>query len=380
MTTPEDRLSHALRSTADAAAYDPTSVSSIAATARRIRRRRRSRAVLAGAAAVGVIALPGAFLLRPDVAPTPAQSSPTTSQPTATTPSPTTSPPTASPATRVFDIEDLPVGAPARLGYVVEGEYVAADGTRRPAPPAGGPLGQLARVGDGFLYTETTYGMSDDGVPTSVSTYRQGADGETERLGCSSGLHPGGGGAVGYLATSCPGAGDGAAPQLVVVTSSGESTTRPVPATLGPLELVLLRGDDVIVRDNATRQLWEVPPTGRPRRIDALTAWRPRGSEIVSFSPDGRHVLLQGIDVPGNTIADAATGEILGAVPLTEFSGRPGLSDLRWEDEGHLLGLYPEFPGDEVGLLRVDLSGALEVVHRSLPADVRLEDAAPPLR
>ncbi|GAB2881019.1 hypothetical protein [Nocardioides pacificus] len=377
MTRSEDRLSHALRSTADAAAYDPTSVSSVAARARRIRRRHRSRAVLTAAAAVGVIALPGAILLRPDAAPAPAQPSPTTSQPTATT---SPSSPTTSLSARVFDIDDLPLGAPPRLGYAVEGEYVAADGTRRPAPPAGGPLGQFARVGDGFLYTETTYGMSDEGVPTSVSTYRQGADGETERLGCSSGLHAGNGGAVGYLAAPCPGAGDGAAPQLVVVVSSGESTTRPVPATRGRPELVLLRGDDVIVRDSETRQLWAVPPSGQPRRIDALTAWRPRGSEIVSFSPDGRHVLLQGIDAPGNTIADAATGEILGTVPLTEFSGLPGLSDLRWEDEEHLLGLYPEFPGDDVVLLRVDVSGALEAVERRLPADVRLEDATPPDR
>ena len=374
MTNVEDRLSHALRSTADAAAYDATPLSAITGQADRIRRQRRRRAALATAAAVGVIAIPSAVFLRPDAAPTPERpiapetmspsEVPTPPQPTPTTPAPPQS----------FDTKDMPVGSPPRLGYVVNGEYVAPDGTRRPAPPDGGPLGQFARVGDGFLYTETSHGMSNEGEPIAVATYLRAPDGEDQPLGCSNGLHSGSGGAVAYLIAPCPGSRDGSTPGLYVVDRTGGTTTRPVPETSGYPELALLRGDDVIVRDSETRQLWAIPPTGEPQQIDALTGWKLKDSEIVSFSPDGRYVLLQRLSWPGNTIADAVTGEILGSIPLTMFSGRPGLYGLTWEDGEHLVGIYPEFPGNGVVLLRVDLTGALEVAAKNLPQAVRLEN------
>ena len=374
MTKTEDRLSRALRSTADAAAYDATPLSIITDRAHRIRRQRRTRAMLAAAAAVGVIAIPSAVLLRPGAAPAPEGPNAPGTVSTSVAPTPPQPTRTTSPL-QSFDAKDLPVGSPPRLGYVVKGEYVASDGTRRPAPPEGGPLGQFARVGDGFLYTETTYGMFNEGVPTSVSTYLQTPNGEADYLGCSNGLHSGSGGAVAYLTARCPGSVDGFAPLLYVVDSNGDSTTRPVPETSGYPELALLRDDDVIVRDSETRQLWAIPPTGQPQKIDALTEWKPKDSEIVSFSPDGRYVLLQDTNWPGNAIADATTGKILGTVPLTQFSGRPGLYSLTWEDNEHLLGIYPEFPGDEVALLRVDLTGALEVAEKNLPPDVRLANA-----
>jgi hypothetical protein len=369
MTNVEDRLSHALRSTADAAVYDATPLSAITGEADRIRRVRRRRGVLATAAAVAVIAIPSAVFLRPDAAPTLERpTAPATSSPSvAPTPQPTPTPPPR----MSFDVEDMPLGPPPRLGYVVNGEYVAPDGTRQPAPPDGGPLGQFAQVGDGFLYTETTYGMSNEGEPTAVATYRRTPGREAEYLGCSDGLHSGSGGVVAYLTTPCPGSGDGSAPALSVVDPTGATTTRPVPETSGYPELTLMRGDDAIVRDSATRQLWAVPPTGDPQQIAALTEWKLKDSEIVSFSPDGRSVLLQGISWPGNTIADAATGEILGSVPLTNFSGLPGLYGLTWEDDEHLVGIY------ESALLRVDLTGALEVAAKDLPQAVRLENDKP---
>ncbi len=374
MTNVEDRLSHALRSTADAAAYDATPLSAITGQADRIRRQRRRRAVLAAAAAVGVIAIPSAILVRPDAAPTPER--PTA--PETTLPSVVPTPPPPAPTTpappQSFDTRDMPLGPAPRLGYVVNGEYVAPDGARQPAPPDGGPLGQFAQVGDAFLYTETTYGMSDEGEPTAVATYRRTPDGEDQPLGCSSGLHSGSGGVVAYLTAPCPGSGGGSAPVLHVDDPTGGTATRPVPETSGYPELILMRGDQVIVRDSATRQLWTVPPTGEPQQIAALTDWKLRGSEIVSFSPDGHYVLLQRISWPGNTIADAATGEILGRIPLTMFSGRPGLSSLTWEDSDHLLGIYPERAGNGVVLLRVDLTGALEVAEKNLPQAVRLEN------
>lgn len=373
MTNVEARLSEALRSTADTAVFDAIPVSTIADQAHRIRRLRRRRAVLATAAAVGAIAVPSALLLRPGAPEPERPAEPATASPSVA-PTPPQPKPTTSSEPLAFDIKNTPLGAPPRLGYVVKGEYVAPDGTRHPAPPEGGPLGQFARVGDGFLYTETTYGMSNAGEISYVSTYLRTPDGEAQYLGCSNGLHSGSGGAVAYLTGPCPGSGDGSVPSLYVVDSTGETTTRPVPETSGYPELTLLRGDDVIVRDSQTRQLWAIPPSRRPQMIDALTDWKPKDSEIVSFSPDSRYVLLQGTNWPGNTIADAATGEILGAVPLTMFSGRPGLSSLTWEDDEHLLGIYPEFPGNGVALLRVELTGALEVAERHLPQAVRLEN------
>ena len=376
-SSPEDRLTDALQRTADQAAYDATSLSTISTRAARIRRQGRRRAALAAAAAVAVVAVPTAVLLRPDAEPVPApldRAPSTTSTPSV--PSPPK--PTKSEIERLsLDPQHMPVGPPPKLGYVAAGDYIAPDGARIKAPNDGGPLGQIAAVGNELLFTETTYGMFNEGERTVVSVFRQDAEGATSQIGCADGLHAGNSGTVAYLTSFCAGAGSSFSPELYVVDATGRTSTRPLPDTSGYLELLMFRGDEAIVRDSTTRQLWAVAPPGEPRRIEALIPWKPKDSEIVSFSPDSRYVLLRGTNWPGYSIADAATGNVNSAIPLTQFSGRPGLTSLTWEDDEHLLGIYPEFldAGDGVTLLRVNLGGVLEVARKDLPADVRLANA-----
>lgn len=115
--------------------------------------------------------------------------------------------------------------------------------------------------------------------------------------------------------------------------------------------------------DDRAAWVTSVTDTGSCSEVDAggQALWRTCDHRILSFSPDGRHVLASaayadGLGDTGLTVLDAATGKV--GLDLKVSDGG-AITEMVWEDDTHLLAVVLE--GGRWGVVRIDLDGRREL-------------------
>lgn len=387
----EQLLTASLHARADHAAYTPTPVGDVVATARGIQRRQRRRtAALAVAAVVVAISVPTAVVLGTQGerahGPTGPATSPST---TSTTP-----------------LSSIRRGPAPRIAYVDGHDYVSPDGTRSPLP-VDYPISAITPYHGGFLIAdnaelEGTVGLhlfdnvgrevgswctsgspvlSADQLDTAFTTFPcsklHGQVSSVIRVGVSTGM------------------------------GDGESTQD----TGMPIRLVGMLGERVVFTGMFGAGAWVTDLVNPPRVIHELTtvadadsasglvAGQSRDSDsqdgavldpdtgrvvatmpgwvLGTFSPDGRYVTatqLRRSTVPA-AIFEVSTGRMV-ANEFGGAAGSPNPTSVAWEDPAHLLVTVDSGGGHAI--LRLGVDGTMERATDVLPGSEQLVLAVRP--
>jgi hypothetical protein len=381
VTDTEDQIRQALRARVDRAEPVRTPLGDVVSTAHGIRRRRRvTTGVLAGAAVVA-FAVPAAVVVHLDRATTStpvASSGPSTSASS----SPGSSPSSSTTAPAGVPLNDLPVGHAPRISYLLNSDFVSAEGNRTTLP-AGGQVLSATPYHGGFLVAvdgpdgkarvllldntlhkvwercgEGTFGLSGDQLETAFVTGPcDGTAPESASVGISTGMGDGEQTVQLRSGVQVP---IGVLVAGAVVTSSDHgawvndfrSGSQPIPG-LGTA--AGLSPDGRLVSGQVSGQ----PDTGAV--VDLASGqqlWAAAGWQLQKFSPDGSQVLALRWDASGATgwaVFDATSGDLLHHADLP--AGYTA-DQVAWEDDGHLL--LNVWQDRTTALLRSDLTGRLE--------------------
>jgi hypothetical protein len=285
-------------------------------------------------------------------------------------------------------LDDLPLGPPPRIGYVVDHRFVAPGGLRHPLPRATGVL-SVARLGDGFLVQDD---RSFEGY-TGLAVVRRGT--KIEEWSTTAGAVLGLGGSVAWGEATTSEASVQPPPMVRMEVNGVRREQRvdfhpqvagiidgevvfnamfaPYPTSPGarvtdlvspPRRLGVRYVADI---DELGRRLLAAP---RGRRtpmvmgVDELEPlWDPRGRgfQLERFNPSGGSVLARATDAE-LVVLVSSTGEERGRVVLPDGVS---VSQTMWESDKTIL-LVVEW-GREMAVIRATRSG-------------RLEFAVPPMR
>jgi len=356
---PERLLTEVLLERADATAYIASDPTDLRAAAARLRARRRRRTGLGAAAMVAFVAVTIRALGPGD--PAPARQEPA--------------------RTLTGPLESFEPGGQPQVPYLIGDTFVGIDGGQRELPV---PHPRSATPFRDHLWVTDLYFTDTDTLRRIDATGRQVEEWPT---------------------SGDPVLGDdGRSFAWVEVRGSDDDSNlihrgRATQRVSGPVWLVGIIGRQVIFNGTQSGGVWitdlQTPPRAIPglaiaRDVDPRTgavagtagngdgvvvdagtgvarwrspAWRPE-----AFSPDGRHV------VAFSTSGDRVEHAILGArrgrwdAFINRYGPGPGVLDLRWEDDAHVLMLVTA--QGESSILRADLSGSITSATPSLPGDV----------
>ena len=389
----EQLLTTSLRARADHAAYTPTAVGDIVATARGIQRRQRRRnAALAVAAVVVAITVPTAVVLGMGGERTDGPTGPATS----TTPS----------ATHGTSLSSIERGPDPRIAYVDGHEFVSADGTRSPLP-VDYAISAITPYHGGFLVAD------DAELEGTVGLHLFDNEGHEVDTWCTSGPPVLSADQLSTAFTTFPCSkihGQVSGVIRVGIASGmgdGESTQDPGM----PIQLVGMLGERVVFGGMFGAGAWVTDLVNRPEVLPVLTsvadadsasglvAGQSRDSDgrdgaildpdtgrvvatvpgwqLGSFSPDGRYVSATQLR---RSTAPVAIFEVnTGRMVLDEFggaAGSPNPTGVVWEDPTHLLVTVDS--ADDHAILRLGIDGRVERATDLLPRSDQLVLAVRP--